>query len=259
MPHELPSVTRLSSLAMSQRGSGISPYQDMPLGALMHFAPYAGYADDFVFYEGPVAAATAAGLTVGLTGTGAIAQSTTHLNGAGVLRHTLPAAADAVSFETDLALVEIGSKQIKAAVVVQASDMANADLHFGLGTVAIVHGTADSADMVEVKWDAANSVIELRTQKDTGGVTTTAASTDLSALVAGRVGLIHLGIVVAPSAVVAVVSLGDVVSWQTVASLLLTDASVPTAGDPLGMYLASVRAAAASTVDHDFWSFTVER
>lgn len=252
-------VTRLINLAMAQKGSGLSPYEDMPIGAMGHFSPWAGYADDFVFYQGPVAAATAGGLTVGLTGTGTIAQSAPHLNGAGVLRHTLPAAADAVSFETDLAIVEIGPKQIKVATVVEASDMANADLHFGLGTVGIVHGTADAADMIEVKWDAANSVIELRTQKDTGGVTTTAAPTALSALVAGRVGLIHLGVIVAPSAVVAVVALGDPVSWQTVASLLLTDASVPTVGDPMGMYLASVRAAAAATVDHDFWSLAVER
>lgn len=252
-------VTRLPSLSMAAKGSGLSPYEDMPVGAMGHFAPYAGLADDFTFYQGPTIAGSAAGLTLGLSGTASFAESLEHIGGAGVLVHTLGAAADAVSLETENPLLELALKQVKGAVVLAPADMVNSDLHFGLGTVGVVHGTADSADMIEVKWDAANAVIEMRTQKDTGGVITTAAPVALSARVAANTGKLHLGFLVTATQIVTVVALDDeAIKWESVAVILRTDASVPTAGDALGMYVASV-GIAATTVDMDFWSWTVQR
>ena len=261
MPGTSTDDTRLTSLAVAEIGNGLlSPYEGMPLAALGNRASANGLSDDFTFYKGPLAAATADGYTVGITTGGVISIDVTNANGAGVLDFSLPGIGDAVSLETERALIEFGAKAVKGVVKLQPENMTDSDLHFGFGTVGVVHGTADSADMAEVKWDAALQVIELRTQKDTGGVTTTAASAALSAQVAANTGAMQLGIIAkADGTVAAVVSLNDGARWSVVATLAAGDASLPVAGDPMGMYVAAVGVVATTDVDVDYWSMTYTR
>lgn len=253
--------TMLTSLAVAEIGRGLlNPFEGQPLLTLGARAESNGLSDDFIPYKGPVAAGSADGYTLGLTATGALSIDTTNANGAGVLDFALPVIADAVSLETERALVEIGAKLIKAVVKVQPENMTDSDIHFGLGTVGVVHGTADSDDMAEVRWNAASAQIELRTQRNGGGVTVTPGSTALNARVAAQTGVMLLALYAkADGTVAALVSIDDGGGWDVVANLASGDASLPTAGDPLGLYVAGVGVVAATDIDVDYWSMMIDR
>lgn len=253
--------TKLTSLAMAEFGNGLlNPFDGQPIPALGARAETNGFADDFLPYKGPVAAGSADGYTLAVTTTGVLSIDTANTNGAGVLDFALPAIADAVSLETESNLVEVGLKCIKAVVHVNPENMTDSDIHFGLGTVGVTHGTADSADMVEVQWDAATASINLRTQRNGGGVTTTAGSVALNARVAAQAGVMLLAIFVKGNGdVAALVSLNDGQVWDIVATLAAGDASLPIAADPMGMYVAGVGVVVLTGIDVDYWMMMIER
>lgn len=261
MPGESLDDTKFTSVATAAIGNGVvTPFEGQPLTALGALAGTNGFSDDFTNYKGPVAAGSADGYTVAVNATGALSVDVTNENGAGVLDYALPAVADAVSLETERALVELGSKCVKYVTKVQPNNMTDSDIHVGLGSVGVTHGNADSDDMVEVKWDAANAVVELRTQKDGGGVTTTAASAAVSARVAANTGALLVGVVAQMDGTVAgVVSTNNGQVWDLVGVVDAGDASLPIAGDPLGFYVAGVGVVAAADIDFDYWSYMVNR
>lgn len=256
-----PNDTMLTSLAVGAIGRGlVTPYQGMPLAVLGHRAETNGMADDFVHYKGPVAAGSADGYTLGLTATGALAPDTTHENGAGVLRFSVPVVADAASLETQRNLLELGTKAVQAVAAMQLENLTDVDVRFGLGTAGVVHGTADSSDMVEVRWNAAGAVATLRTRRNGGSVTTSTAPAALSARIAASAGALLLGIQAkADGSVAAVVSLNNGQTWDVIAALDGGHASLPIAGDPLALYVAAVSVVASTYADLDSWAYAVER